>query len=409
MNEYDVVTFYGNQNEAPWANPDLPLFIGNELRQCHFVGFQMGGFTFPDTHVITAWGDDGGEEDLSTNATRIKVTDSDDEFTTNGSGTNGLGTNGPDVATYGYNRVNDDWYLPDYDVFDPVFGDQNPYIMHVATLSPPDTDCGGGGLRVVGSYRIRQDAGPYAMDLHYKVGVSDARICSYDTTLDWVTADVPQIVKYHESASHEYLNVDWEFEPTNGVPPGTDVTITTEFVLPGYNQIYYEDVYFTYASPPLTTNGPAKPSFGWTIDTAGTGTGTGHYVVGAFELYDASCTTHLGDYRFQHEYDSDQDPEHHTFHLESRDGTEYCVKNLNFGHTWHRLTTSELWGFDSWLQQEGTITLPGSGSPITVLLNFEGALPIPTVSEWGAVIMGLLLLTAGGLVIQHRRRRPANG
>jgi len=35
-----------------------------------------------------------------------------------------------------------------------------------------------------------------------------------------------------------------------------------------------------------------------------------------------------------------------------------------------------------------------------------GAPPIPTVSEWGLVIMTVLLLTAGTLVLRRQRRRP---
>jgi hypothetical protein len=353
-----VLTFYGNSNRVPWDNPELPMFIGNELRKCFFVGFEMAGFTFGDTHIITAWGDgpDTDSNGLTSNPEQIKVADSDDE----------LAGPGDDVRDYTYDRVDDHWHLSDYE----VFGTQEyPYIMNVVTLSPPDTNCGPGALTVVGSYKIRQELPQDASDLHYKVG-TDARICDYDTTIDWAGDDAPQVIKYHNNEYDEYLDVDWVFG-TNGVPWLTEVTITTEFLLPYWNAIYYEDVYFTYdVSTSRLAGGTPGPSFGWKIDTADTGTPTDEYVVGAFEVSDSQGTTVLAEYRFQHEYATGQDPDCHLFHISSYDETEYYVNNLRFAASPELLTTQGLWAFEAWTQQGDDLLLPGDGSPVDVAVTF---------------------------------------
>ena len=46
------------------------------------------------------------------------------------------------------------------------------------------------------------------------------------------------------------------------------------------------------------------------------------------------------------------------------------------------------------------------GVPFNPTLLWTGGTPIPTVSEWGLIVMTLLLLTAGTVVF-GRRRRPA--
>ena len=78
-------------------------------------------------------------------------------------------------------------------------------------------------------------------DLHYKVG-TDVTILSYNTTIDWSADNVPDIT---ESDPRRQITVDWDLSD-KPVPYCTWVTITTEFVLPAWNAIEYEDVRFTY-------------------------------------------------------------------------------------------------------------------------------------------------------------------
>ena len=310
-NQYTKVTFYGNRHRAPWADPDGAGFIGNELRDCQYVGLGMSWngevpWKCGQLHVITAWGDEGPDGGYrypsGVNPSQVKVTDSDDL----------IQELGQDVRTYTYDDYNNPlhpegpgWYLIDYTVYLV-----KPYIMNVTTLCEAD-DVGVNTVTVVGSYRIHQDDPRPATDLHYVVGNNEHyRILDYETTIDWNTVNEPVVIPNDDPPTE--LTVTWNLSD-NPVPQCNLVTITTQLVLPAHNEIYYEDVYFTYPTSPQ--NGVAKPSFNWRIDTPAAPDpdacwACGGFVVGAFDLYsDEGCTDLVGEYGLQHEYTYDQDPE----------------------------------------------------------------------------------------------------
>ena len=248
-NPYTVVTVYGNTDCRPWANVNGPEFIGNELRDCQLVGL---GIRWPRTtiwgscvggHAITAWGDNGNDNDLTANPTQIIVTDSDRDI-------------GGDVQAYtydnytnpnpgGFNQGNG-WY------FNYLNGNNdNAYIVQAVTLCPTDSAVDphdGPTQKVVGSYRIHQNQLEDANDLHYVV-YTDTEILGYKTWISWPTANNPVIVEsnaHHSYLDRDTIHVDWDLND-NPVPYCTWVTITTEFILPLKNYIAYEDVRFTYS------------------------------------------------------------------------------------------------------------------------------------------------------------------
>jgi hypothetical protein len=45
-------------------------------------------------------------------------------------------------------------------------------------------------------------------------------------------------------------------------------------------------------------------------------------------------------------------------------------------------------------------------NPIEISFSLEEVPPIPTVSEWGLIIMTLLLLTAGTVLFRRRSQSP---
>ncbi len=100
--------------------------------------------------------------------------------------------------------------------------------------------------------------------------------------------------------------------------------------LPTWNAIVYSDVRFTY---PYGQQGTHKPGFGWRIVTppvndANVPDITGGYVIGAFEIRHAVWNRVLVDYRLQHQYSYDQDPELHGFMLESVEEDKYGITSL---------------------------------------------------------------------------------
>jgi len=168
-NPYKVVTFYGHRNpRPPWANPNLPKFVGNQLRSCNMVRLSIRKPTCStDTtgeggHAITVWGDSGDNNDLAYDPNEVKVSDSDYWNTRQ------------NVQTYSYDNYNDPnpdgcnegngWYL-DYSQ------NKHWYIDGIVTLrtaegNNPQTQ------KVVGSaqfqYTPADDSN--ATDLHYKIG-----------------------------------------------------------------------------------------------------------------------------------------------------------------------------------------------------------------------------------------------
>jgi hypothetical protein len=359
-NPYTVVTFYGPRQKIAYQDPNLPEFFGNELRRCQQVGLTIGDPGCAWWHVISVWGDSGGAGELTTNPAGVIVTDSDSDA-------------GGDVQMYSYSA--NGWELTDYS--------GGAYITDFTTLCPTD-DPSDQVLtqKVVGSLSIHQDSETAATDLHYRV-VTDVDILTYLTTIDWETDNPPTIVEGEED--HEewelyyerWITVDWDLSD-NPVPYCTDVTITTEFVLPMRNYIEHRDVYFTYPDP-----GFAFPGFEWEIDTPQLDVVNwtdicGGYVVGRFDVFtDPGGENLVGEYRFLHEYDYFQDPELHYFSLAGTNETGHFVGNLRFGHSYGFLDADLLREVEEWMTYDNEIYSLNPDYPIEVELDWKDLLPYP--------------------------------
>lgn len=379
-NPYTVVTVYGNKlPKYPWANVNGAQFIGNELRRCEMAGLSISWPTAGATigtggHAITAWGDSGDPPELTGNPAQVIVADSDRD-------------NGGDVQTYSYDvytnpnpggpNEGNGWYI-DY----VNWNGDNAYIKHITTLCPTDdpTDYVS-TTTVVGSEAIHQASETPATDLHYQV-YTDVEILTYRTAIDWETENPPTIVEWEDDWDGRHwwgLTVDWDLSD-NLVPHCSEVRITTEFVEPAYNSIYYKDKYFTYPFP-----GPPLPPFGWEIITPELDLDdiylpnmTGGYVVGSLDIFaDPEGQDLIERYRFLHEYDYFQDPELHYFTLEATNATPYYAGNLRFGHSYGFLEAEELWEFHDWMTVDDEILELYQYEPITVDLDWEGLLPYP--------------------------------
>ncbi|MCJ7576711.1 MAG: hypothetical protein MUO80_08610 [Dehalococcoidia bacterium] len=353
-NPYTVVTFYGNRQKTVYSNTALPKDIGNELRRCEMVGLSIGDPACTWWHEITIWGDSGGNGTLTTNPAQVIVTDSDSDT-------------GGDVQTYTYSAYGNGW---------KISYPGTPYITDYTTLCPTDEPSDNVlTQKVVGSYRIHQDNETPATDLHYRVG-TDVDILTYRTTIDWATDKPPTIVESVEG-NMRWLTVDWDLS-NNPVPYCTWVTITTEFVLPYWNAIWYEDVYFTYPD-----SGSLLPPFWWELHTPElTDTNLpdicGGYVVGSFDLFaDEGGENLIGQYRLLHEYDYFQDPELHYFVLmAAAEEPGAFVGNLRFGHSYGFLDADFLREFQDWMTYYPQIVPLAQG--IEVKLDWDGLLPYPT-------------------------------
>jgi hypothetical protein len=368
-NPYSVVTVYGNKSpKYPWADVNGAQYIGNQLRECNFVGLSISwptnaaGVIGSGGHAITAWGDLSGDGTLTGNPGTVRLTDSDNDT-------------GGDVQGYVYDTYTspnpgganegNGWYIN----YDP----NHPYIKHIVVLSAA-TNAAGNRLaqKVVGSYRIHQRQERPATDLHYRVG-TDVDILSYKTTIDWSTGTPPSIT---EATPRRSLTVDWDLS-AKSVPYCTWVTITMEFILPVWNAIQYNDVRFTY--PGLE---PMKlPDIRWEMKTpflrnASTIRNvTGGYVIGAFDIVETASQRKVADYRFVHQYSYNQSPEEHTFILAGPTG--FAAANFRFGHSYGSLDTGALWGFEKWMTRvpDGRVML-GAG-PVEVPVVWTGLLPYP--------------------------------
>lgn len=372
-NPYDVVTVYGNKSKIPWANANGAQFIGNELRRCQMLGLSISwprttaGGSASGGHAIACWGDSGTRSTLATNPSQVIVVDSDRDTGGNVQAyTYDLYTN-PNPA--GFDEGNG-WYLN--------YSANHPFIKHIVTLCPTDNP-GDHTLtqKVTGSYRIHQRSRiQRATDLHYKVG-TDVDILSYNTWISWPTGNKPSI-KENATPPRE-LTVEWDLRD-NPVPYCTWVTITTEFVLPYWNALYYRDVAFTY--PDLLIK---FPSFYWWLESptvdlpANLPNISGGFVIGSFELISQEGTGAgrevVAEYRFMHEYDYMQNPERHFFALESSETEPYFIGGLRFGHSYGQLNSEELWAFNDWMTRiPGEIPIQQVGQ---VELDWKGLLPYP--------------------------------
>jgi hypothetical protein len=415
LNPYKVVTVYGTKNKVPWANANGAQFIANELRKPHYVGLSISwptaGAQGTGGHAISAWGDSGTAGTQNSNPAQIKVTDSDRDPAVG------------DLQTYSFDAYNNPnpggndngngWYLN--------YSNNHPFIKHIAVLSPVDSVTDSTQTqKVVGSYKIKQNSVFNATDLHYRVG-TDVNILSYKTQLDWTTANPPAITENLVSGQRRSIDVDWNLTD-HPVPKGTDVTITSQFVVPTWNAISYSNVHFTYPD----ISGVLMPAFNWTIRTPSVGPEdlrnpdiTGGNVVGSFEIFaDPNGQEPLGEYRFMHEYDWEQDPELHSFVLESagQQTAPLYFGGLKFGHSYGSLEDpSDLWSFIDWMTLDPSIHIVNPNSPFTANVNWEGRLPYPQretftiydpfVPEPSTVV--LFSVGLGVVVVGRFRRRAA--
>ncbi len=370
-NPYVVVTVYGYKiPRYPWDEPNGPRFIGNELRRCQMVGLSISWPTWGASigsggHAITCWGDNGGSGTLTSNPSRVRVTDSDRDT-------------GGDVQSYAYDAYTnpnpggpnegDGWYI-NYD-------NNHPYIKHIVTLCPTKVQPGQTPVKVVGSYKIHQDQQLPAVDLHYRVG-TDADILSYETTIDWETANPPTIAE--DGPPCRELTVDWNLGD-KPVPFCTEVTITTKFVLPAWNAIRYEDVHFTYPEP----HEPDIPDIDIEVDSplvdlASTIPNvTGGYVVGSFDIIKPELPDEkrvVSRFRFIHEYSFQQNPEKHTLRLSGDRG--YAVSNVRLGHSYGYPTLGRLWEFEDWMTEITDRTYELGEEPVEIGIDWDGRLPYP--------------------------------
>lgn len=372
-NPYTVVTVSGNKSPAlPWANANGPEFMGNCLRACMAVGISISWPTNAvqngvpvvgsGGHAITGWGDPGADTvSISSNPTGVRLTDSDNDT-------------GGDVQVYNYDAFaspnpgganeGNGWYLN--------YSANHPYIKHIVTLEPTD-DPSDDKLtqKVIGSYEITQDNETAATDLHYDVS-TDVGVLTYRTRTTWEADGSPSITE--TGSPRDGITVDWKFTK-KPVPVNTEVRITTEFVLPSWNAMTYDNVHFTY---PADSDAGRFPTLSWNLETPRLDGAeqmpnvTGGYVIGAFEVMDRSGEQ-VAAYRLVHQYAYSQDPELHVFSL--RGDPEFSIANLRFGHSYGLPDDDELWAFEQWLAQDKE---PRSLSePIQITLDWDGQLPYP--------------------------------
>ncbi len=372
-NTYNVVTVYGNKSpKNPWNNANGTQFYGNELRRCCFTGLSIswptaGASVGSGGHAITAWGDNFKSATLTTNPMMVAVTDSDRDV-------------GGDEQTYNYDlftapnpggaNEGNGWYMD--------YSNNHPYIKHIITLCPSDdpTDFTL-TQKVTGSYKLTQNGKDSATDLHYTVS-TDVEILTYRTTISWDTENAPVITESGDP--RDQITVDWDLSD-NPVPPGTEVTITTEFILPTWNAMSYSDVYWTY--PGDDGKNKAGSKFGniqWNVATPQLSNlerlpnnVTVGFVIGSFDVVSRENRTPTP-YRFVHEYSYNQTPEQHALEIIRDSGL--VVRNLSLGHSWNYPNAEELWEFNDWMTRyEGIDSLPGKG--LRVNINWEGRLPYP--------------------------------
>jgi len=374
-NPYTQVTVYGNKSpKNPWTNSNGVRFYANELRKCCFVGLSIswpvaGSQVGSGGHAITAWGDNFNDNTLTVNPNKVAVTDSDRDT-------------GGDEQMYTYDSYTspnpgganegNGWY------FD--YSSNHPYIKHIITLCPTDEPSDFVlTQKVTGAYTLTQSGKIPATDLHYTVS-TDVEILSYRTWIDWETGNSPVITE--SGSPRNSITVDWDLSD-KPVPPGTEVTITTEFVLPSWNAMSYSDVHWTY---PNGIIGPKWVDIKWDMQTRTLpqvdrlpNNVSGGFVIGAFDLIDPNPETNPNnearEYRFVHEYNYNQNPEQHVLVLSGSEGA--IVRNMRIGHTWnYPAETSQLREFNDWLSRFDDRNTLGD-SPARYQVDWTGRIEYP--------------------------------
>lgn len=383
-NAYDYVTVFGNKySHEPWRDPDGAMFIGNELRQCRYVGIHLGwvGGTPPygcgPLHVITAWGDDRddmSEPELRENPMWVYVTDSDAQ----------AGDPPEDVQGHLYDDYDNPatpnrdkgWYLNDYLLYGAAL---HPFIMNITTLGDSESEHPN-YVTASESVKIVHEEPGAATGLHY-IACTDTVIIEYDTTVEILQPGYVADCTVDDSDPYR-IEVNCAFTPP--LPTGTPVRITTRFVELQYNDLCHWDIYFT--TDKSQPRGVAAPGVQWQIDTpyladtdpAAPGLCRG-YVVGAFTVCaDEDCQIVLAEHRVQHEYGSNEDPERHDIYLTARpENLESCyLCNLRFAHSDVELDDVALWGVSEWdWIDEGPPRELAPGASDLVLVEYPERLP----------------------------------
>jgi len=369
-NPYQLITYYGNKNDDPWANHQVPQILGTMLRNCYFTGLiivwprETAGGAPSGGHAITGWGDDKFDKRLLTNPGEVKVTDSDDDT-------------GGNVQTYtwddyynpnpGRQNEGDGWYM-NYD-------GNHPYLIGSSILMSTELLSDSVGARMItASYRVHQGyPNASASDLHYIIETNED-ILTYKTTLDYKTSNKPVIIK--DANPPQELTVDWDLTD-NPVPYCIWIEITADLTVVDSTSIAFDDVHFTFPEPlymaapglilDLTT--PVLPNTD--IEHI-----TGGYLLGSFDVVDplhAGGAKVVGEFRFQKQYLYDQDPESHQFSLLGDPNLthDYHITNLKFGHSYGVLSRNELWTFDDWMTRIPEKRILSKNDPITINLDWN--------------------------------------
>jgi len=374
-NPYSLVTYHGNTSMYPWNKNDIPMYMANELRKCHFLGL---AFSWPTNainpdgtpvigsggHATTPWGDSFTKEQLTFNPFDLIISDSDRE-------------DGGDFQRYFY----DSYSNPNPGGANEGSGcyfnysTNHPYIRGVVTLEPVDNISDNRQTQIVtGSYRIHQGQLLPATDLHYTVG-TDVGILSYRTSIDWDDFLTPAIIE--SQPTRNSITVDWDLKP-KPVKWCNYVTITTEFVLPFWNAISYKDVHFTYPAGKWIR----IPDVSWRLETPVLKDAdriqdiVGGYVIGSFEVVnnEADSSNNTYEYRFIHQYSYNQNPEQHNFKILPSGGL--VIRNLKLGHTYEKLENKDLWRFNGWMTKiDKQIRVSDSGFEYKI--DWTGKLPYP--------------------------------
>ncbi|NOQ96508.1 MAG: hypothetical protein GQ555_07840 [Desulfobacterales bacterium] len=401
-NPYKVVTVYGNKAgpvelhrpKPPWNNANGAQFIANELRRCQMLGLSISWPTnavcndpahIPANHpanhpiigsgghAITCWGDNGRDSELNSNPGKVRITDSDRD-------------DGGNVTMHEYDSYTNPnpgganegngWY------FD--YTNNHPYIKHIVTLCPTDDPTDATlTQKVTGSFTLHQFALNDATDLHYEVG-TDVNILTYKTTIDWNTTNKPEIT---EDSPRRNLTVDWDLSD-KPVPHCTDITITTEFILPLYNAIWYRNVGFTYPGGLIAilvdlkflVQTPLVPNAERIRDVSG------GYVIGAFDIMLPEQRGERGtsQFRFIHEYSFNQNPEEHVLLLSGN--KDLAVTNIRIGHSYGYLMPEELWKFEDWMTKIPREVINLREEPAEIKIDWDGRLPYPQGEDITGII-----------------------